>query len=116
MVERRRTEDLLALEMEQHIEDKVRILLVEHERVDAANTANVLNKIEEMRKEFMSAFPEGNPRAHEEFHRDAIEVIRDLRGLLREVRNKTVVGVVWSVIGLAGTATWFYIKAKLGAG
>lgn len=106
---------MAAKEIEEHVAEVVRDALAEHVRAESENFNSLMREVQEMRKEFLSAFPNGDPKGHEEFHRDAIAVIRDLSGMMREVRNKTVVGVVWSVLGLLAAALWFYVKSKLGA-
>ena len=72
------------------------------------------HKMEELRSMFCSAFPNGDPSGHRAYHETQIEYMNARIALWKEIRDKTLVGLVWLLLLATGSAILEYIKMKLG--
>lgn len=114
--ERRVSGPLTLRELEDHIDRRVSARLDAHAAEERRDREALMSEIKQVQKMIMSAFPDGDAEGHRRFHEESIETMRDLRDLMRRVRNNTVTGVVWGLIVLTGAAVWSYLKNHLGAG
>lgn len=114
--ERREVVELTLREIEEHVDRIVSERLERHELIEKHNHELLLAEIKRGNATFMAAFPDGDADGHRRAHEEQMAVIRDLRDLLREVRNKTVVGLVWALVAVTGMALWRYAQAKFGGG
>lgn len=55
-------------------------------------------KFDEQRHLFMSAFPDGDPILHCEYHKEQIELMKSRKALNRAVLEKLVSGGAWSAL------------------
>ena len=69
---------------------------------------------DEMDERFASAFPEGDHRGHRAYHEMMIQEFKDRQEFRKAIIEKTVSGVVWSVLLGIAYACWEYVRAKLG--
>lgn len=60
-----------------------------------------------------SGFPDGDLDTHRKVHEGYMQEARDRAALWKSVREKTVTGVVWAMIGFIALACWEYMKAEL---
>ncbi|MFN4063432.1 MAG: hypothetical protein ACK4JA_04495 [Parazoarcus communis] len=112
--ERRVTGPMTLRELEEHIDRRIAQRLAEHAAVEKADRDELLDEVRALRALLTSAFPGGDPDGHRRAHEEAIAFFRDWNLLMKEIRNKTLVGLVWGVIGLIGLSVWSYVKAKGG--
>jgi beta-lactamase regulating signal transducer with metallopeptidase domain len=112
--ERRQVLEITLRQIEEHVDRIVTERLSDHEEVERRNYAELLAAIERSNAVFAAAFPGGDPEGHRRAHEEQMAVIRDMRDLLREVRNKTVVGLVWAFVAVMGLSLWQYARAKMG--
>jgi CHASE3 domain sensor protein len=113
--EHRAAARLAQREIEECIDRRVSQRLVEHAAVEKTYRDELLGEVRALRELLTSAFPDGDPDGHRRAHEDAIDFFRDWGALMREIRNKTFVGLVWAGIVLVGLSVWSYVKAKIGA-
>lgn len=113
--ERRVTPPLTLHELEEHIDRRVAARLRERAAEEKSARDELLSEVRALRSLIVSAFPDGDGDGHRRAHEEAIAFFRDWGALMREIRNKTFVGLVWAVIGLVGLSVWSYVKAKVGA-
>lgn len=102
-------------DLEDHIDQRITLRLAEHAAAEKLGQDELLCEVRKVQALLASAFPDGDADGHRRAHEEAIDIARDVRDLMREVRNKTVVGVVWAVVGLVAISVWQYIKTKAGA-
>lgn len=111
--ERRRTSPYTMRELEEHIDERIKLRLAEH----AAEESRQLNKrFDELTALLVSAFPGGDPEEHRRYHHEVMEWMRERRDLWRAVKEKTVSALLWSALVGLGAAIWQTVKAKMGAG
>lgn len=79
------------------------------EALDAQQKRNM----EEMRELFDSAFPEGDPKGHRAYHEEQLALLKERTAFWREIRQKTLVALLWAALLALGTATLDYLKAHL---
>lgn len=113
--ERRVTGPMTLRELEEHIDRRITQRLAEHAAVEKADRDELLAEVKKLQTMLASGFPGGDPDGHRRAHEEAIAFFRDWGHLMKEIRNKTLVGLVWAVIGLIGLSVWSYVKAKVGA-
>jgi len=70
----------------------------------------------EMRKMFAGAFPDGDPAGHRAYHEAQISYMTERAALWRDIRSKTLAGVVWMGLLALGTAVWEYVRAAVTRG
>lgn len=114
--ERRVSGPLTLRELEEHIDRRVSARLDAHAAEERRDREALMSEIKQVQKMIMTAFPDGDAEGHRRFHEESIETMRDLRDLMRRVRNNTVTGIVWAAIVLCAAALWSYIKGNLGGG
>lgn len=76
-------------------------------------TAYIDLKFNELKDTLLSGFPEHDAEGHRAYHIEQIEFMKERRALWKAIREKTVVGIVWMVVVLLGTALLDYAKRKL---
>jgi hypothetical protein len=70
---------------------------------------------DEMDAKFEAAFPGGDHVGHCRYHDAQIELLHERRRLRIAVQEKTISGLVWSLIVAGAVAVWnFYFKPKGG--
>ena len=67
-------------------------------------------QIEELRKEFLSAFPNQDLEHHKWIHQEFVATRQAKEALVKAVYEKVIVGVGWSLLLLIGSALWEYIQ------
>lgn len=111
--ERRRTAPLTMRELEEHIDERVRVRLAEHA---SEERLQMDVRFGELKALLSSAFPGGDPDEHRRYHDEVIAWMRERRELWRAVKEKTLSGLFWALLVGIGTALWTTVKAKLGGG
>lgn len=110
-VERRLMSPITLAELEQHIDERIRLRLDEHAKTDTDQLNTRFDKLEALLK---SGFPGGDPEEHRRYHDEVIDFMRERRGLWRAIREKTLTALLWSGLLTLGSAVYHYIKTKLG--
>lgn len=72
--------------------------------------------MQEMRKMFSGAFPDGDPAGHRAYHEAQIAYMTERAALWRDIRGKTLAGMVWMGLLALGTAVWEYVRAAVARG
>lgn len=62
------------------------------------------------------AFPGGDVEGHRRYHEMLIEGLEEKRKLRRAIQEKTISGLLWSVIVFMGVALWTYVKTHIRGG
>lgn len=111
--ERRRTGPMTLRELEDHIDLRIRLRLAEH----AAEEKSALDsRFDELKVLLISAFPDGDPAKHRQYHDEVMDWMRERRDLMRAIREKTITALVWALMVGVGTALWQALKTKFGGG
>ena len=71
------------------------------------------NKFIELTKLIESAFPGDDPAGHRQYHQKQIDYMNERMALWKDIRAKSVTGVLWLLLGLLGTALWEYFKIEV---
>ena len=71
-------------------------------------------KFDEQRHLFMSAFPDGDPILHCEYHKEQIELMKSRKALNRAVLEKLVSGGAWSALLAVAAALWMWVQSHMG--
>jgi len=100
-------------DLEDHIDKRVSARLDAHAAKEQRDRGEVMEEIKQL---IISAFPNGDADGHRRFHEESIETMKDVRELVKRVRNSTITGLVWAVIVLLGASVWMYLRNKLGVG
>lgn len=111
--ERRRTAPLTMRELEDHIDERVRVRLTEHA---AEERQQMDERFGELKKLLSSAFPGGDPDEHRRYHDEVIAWIQERRKLFASIREKTITGLLWAGLLWIGSAVWKALIAKVGGG
>lgn len=111
-VERRLMSPITLTELEQRIDERIRLRLDEHAKTETDQLNARFDKLEALLK---SGFPGGDPEEHRRYHDEVIDFMRERRDLWKAIREKTITALVWSGLLTLGSAIYHYIKAKLGA-
>lgn len=76
-----------------------------------------LERIEErtatLERTFKEAFPDGDWAGHRRYHEVQIEMLLESRRLRAAVQEKTITGLVWLLLGVAGLAMWQWFKVQI---
>lgn len=80
---------------------------------DEKLTSYIDLKFQELHDTFLGAFPDSDPAGHKAYHVEQIEYMKEKRALYKDIRSKTVVGIVWMGVVLLGTALLDYAKRRL---
>lgn len=111
--ERRRTPPYTLRELEEHIDERIRLRLREHAEEDS----RALDKrFDELKRLLISAFPGGDPERHRQYHDEVMQYLQERREVFKSVKEKTITALLWAVLVGIGTAVWHTVKAKLGGG
>ena len=70
------------------------------------------DKFNELTGVILSAFPGDDPAGHRQYHQKQIDYMTERMALWRDIRTKSVTGVLWLLLGLIGTALWEYFKIE----
>ena len=74
-------------------------------------TEDRLTELEAMLKDHVGeAFPGGDAEGHRRAHEAMIELTNEKRRLRAAIMEKTLSGLVWSLVIALGVAAWEYIK------
>lgn len=117
--EERRLNPLLTLaeveaHIDRHIDLKLSNMLDRHTQEERDDREAIKDELIKLQNLITSAFPAGDIDGHRRYHEESIETMRDLRNMLKGVRDSTVTGVVWAVIVFVSLAIWSAIKSKVG--
>lgn len=82
-----------------------------HQRIERLE-----NLTEEMDRNLKAAFPNGDFSGHRAYHEMMIEEGRDRRALIKAVKEKTIAGLVWSLLFVVGLACWQYLVKMVRGG
>ncbi|WP_018991310.1 hypothetical protein [Aromatoleum toluclasticum] len=108
--ERRRTSPYTMRELEEHIDERIRLRLADH----AADEGRRMDgKFDELKTLLASAFPGGDPLEHKRYHDEVIEWMQERRALWISIREKTITGLLWALLVGMGGAIWHAIKTKI---
>lgn len=80
-------------------------------RLDAVEKQQ--ESISKILEKIMSAFPDGDVEGHRRYHRLMIERTEEVRRLRAAIQEKTISGLLWSLMVFIGVTIWHYLKAKL---
>lgn len=111
-VERRRENLVNFADLERHIDARIRAIL---EEKASAETKFLNARFDALETLLKSAFPDGDPLRHKAYHDEVMEFMKERRELWKAIREKTLSGLLWSMMLTGGAAFWHYLKAKLGA-
>lgn len=110
--ERRRSSPYTMRELEDHIDQRIKLRLAEHA---ADETRRMSAQFDELKQLLASAFPGGDPLEHKRYHDEVIEWMQERKAMSKAIKEKTVTALLWSVLVALGTAVWHYVRAKVGA-
>ena len=97
------------------IEDAIDIRIKQHLADYETRLTQILRKeLMEATSRFALAFPEGDPDGHRRYHETQIAYMQSRIKFWEELRNKTLIGIVWMFLLAAGGAALEYAKIKLG--
>lgn len=92
------------------IEDAVDSAIRKHEEKAQHRIDEQIKKLEAL---VVSGFPNSDPKGHCEYHQKQIDYMNERIALWREVRNKSLAGIVWLLLALIGSAILEYVKKGL---
>lgn len=67
------------------------------------------HRLDHMESKFNDAFVGGDHHGHKQAHGIMVENLRSRERLISLIKEKTVVGLVWSLMIFIGLASWKYI-------
>lgn len=70
-------------------------------------------RFDQLTKIVVSAFPGDDPVGHRQYHQKQIDYMNERMALWKDIRSKSVTGIVWLLLGLLGTALWEYFKLEV---
>ena len=70
--------------------------------------------LEELRTDFVKAFPAGDFDGHRRYHELLVEQLEERRRLRIAIQEKTMSALAWSVMVALGAAIWHEIQRALG--
>lgn len=98
-------------DVDDHIDSRIRAALDNHE----SRLKKMLDEhFQAVKVQLSSAFPDGDPVGHRIYHETQLKYMQSRIQLWTDIRNKTIVGVVWAVILALFSASIEYVKMKLG--
>lgn len=109
-IERRRRSGAFSIEeLKEYIEERIK---------DSRETEIVLmnKRFDSMEQMFKSAFPDGDPRKHRDYHQEQIDYIREQREFYADLKKKSAFGLLVFFASAIGMAMWEYLKKKLAGG
>lgn len=112
-VEKRRSGPLTLRDLEDHIDERIRLRLAEHA---AEESLHINRRFDELKDLLTSAFPGGDPEEHRRYHNEVMDWMRERRDLWRAIKEKTLTALLWSALVGLGAAVWQTVKAKMGGG
>ena len=68
------------------------------------------DRFDELKAIMLNAFPNGDPIGHKEFHQKQIEYMNDKIALWKEIRSKSIIGILWAGAGFLAMAVLEYVK------
>lgn len=71
------------------------------------------DRFDELKAIMLSAFPNGDPVGHKEFHQKQIEYMNDKIALWKEIRSKSIIGILWATAGFIAMAVLEYVKRSV---
>jgi hypothetical protein len=73
-------------------------------------------KFNELRATILSAFPDDDPIGHRAYHKQQMEYMEEKAKLYKDLRSKTLVGLVWLGLAFLGNAAWEHLRLLLTTG
>ncbi len=96
--------------MTELVEDAVKEAMEEHEEKVRQHLDARFNELKAI---MLSAFPDGDPIGHRQYHQKQIDYMNERIALWRDIRNKSVVGTLWLLGSFIAMAAWEYIKRQV---
>ena len=75
--------------------------------------AHIDSKFNEVRSTMLSAFPADDPVGHKAYHIKQMEFMEERAKLYKEIRSKTLVGLVWLGLVFMGTAALEHARSLI---
>jgi len=97
----------LAPDIRAYINERIEVAVAN--AVDAALTRHIA----ELKGLVLSGYPGDDPDGHRRYHETQIKMMEDRAKMYREIRDKTITGLVWLGILAIGTALLDYAKRHL---
>lgn len=76
--------------------------------------AHIDSRFNELRSTMLSAFPADDPVGHKAYHIKQMEFMEERAKLYKEIRSKTLIGLVWLGLAFMGTAAVEHIRSLIG--
>ena len=92
------------------VEAAVRVAMEKHE--DKAKQ-HLDSRFDELKAIMTSAFPEGDPVGHRQYHQKQIDYMNERMSLWKDIRSKSIIGILWLMLGFVGMAVLEYAKRKV---
>lgn len=73
----------------------------------------LVTSVNRIRSEALSGFPNKDPIKHHDYHIEIIGDAADRKKRNQEIMTFIIKSTLWAVLGIIGTALWFYIKAQV---
>lgn len=96
--------------MSQQIEQALKQAM---ERHDVQVKAHLDNRFDELKNIMLSAFPDGDPVGHRQYHQTQIDYMNERRLLWKDIRSKSIIGGLWLLLGFLGMAVIEYLKREI---
>ena len=71
------------------------------------------DRFDELKAIMLSAFPNGDPIGHKQFHQKQIDYMNERIALWKEIRSKSIIGILWAAAGFMAMAVLEYIKRSV---
>lgn len=96
--------------MSQLVEVAVKEAMAKHE---VKVKEHLDSRFDELKSIMLSAFPDGDPIGHKIYHQKQIDYMNEKIALWKDIRSKSIIGVLWAVLGFVGMATLEYLKREI---
>lgn len=83
------------------------------EKNEARVKQHLDNRFDELKSIMLSAFPDGDPVGHKQYHQTQIDYMNERRQLWKDIRSKSVIGLLYLGLTLIGTAVWQYLQREI---
>ena len=85
----------------------------ELEITEAKTKAHLDHRFDELKLIMISAFPDGDPVGHKQYHQVQIDFMNERRALWKDIRSKSIVGIIFMLLGFLGMAVIEYAKREI---
>lgn len=83
------------------------------DKLEVKVKAHLDHRFDELKAIMLSAFPDGDPIGHKQYHQKQIDYMNERISLWKDIRSKSIIGTLWLLAGFIGMATLEYVKRKL---